>query len=111
MKDNFNGNNNIKCQCKANFIGNKCDKCFNNKRIYPNCDDLNEGNYKKFYKGSFVKFEKLGRIDNDCPFQFIPSDLDNLGYLQLDGNLHISGKYSIKNIKAKNHVTSFTFPS
>ena len=108
VKDNFNGNNNIKCQCKANFIGNKCDKCFNNKRIYPNCDDLNEGNYKKFYKGSFVKFEKLGRIDNDCPFQFIPSDLDNLGYLQLDGNLHISGKYSIKNIKAKNHVTSFT---
>ena len=60
VKDNFNGNNNIKCQCKANFIGNKCDKCFNNKRIYPNCDDLNEGNYKKFYNLILIyKFKKI----------------------------------------------------
>ena len=108
IKDILNNKNknNIKCQCKNDFIGEKCDKCSNKNKIYPNCENINEINYSKS-KGSLINFSELGRSDNDCSFQFIPSNLNNLGYLQLDGNMHISGKYSIKNIKGKNHITLF----
>jgi len=120
-KDNLYENNNnndyylsnVKCLCYNDFIGEKCDKCRNNKMKFPNCE-RNILNNEKRKRNQFLNIDKINQInryDNDCEFQFIPNSLDKMGYLHLDGNMHISGKYSIKNIQGKNHIMKFTLKS
>jgi hypothetical protein len=72
---------------------------------------LNKDKRKRNQILNIDQSNQINRYDNDCEFQFIPNSLDKMGYLQLDGNMHISGKYSIKNIQGKNHIMKFTLKS
>ena len=105
---NFNKENNIKCLCDDEFMGERCNKCKDNKMKFPNCQKISNVRRQKRTSININNNNLISRSDNDCEFQFIPNSLDKMGYLNLDGNIHISGKYSIKNIQGKNHITSFT---
>ena len=109
--DSYNNNyDNIKCLCSDEFTGDKCNQCKKKNLKYPNCKDLSSLIRRKNII-NINKENQINRIDNNCEFQFIPKTFDKMGYLQLDGNMHISGKYSIKNLQGKNHITSFTLKS
>lgn len=94
------------CLCSAGFTGEDCGKCSNATLIFPDCivDIPRSGEVI----GESLFNNKISRSENDCEFQFVPFDLDTLAYLHLDGNMHISGKYSLKAINGKNFITTFT---
>ena len=110
-KNDFNSNNNnddnIQCFCKKNFVGKFCDVCDDPKKKYPNCVDLDLSDYyneRKQFKHSKI----IHSPENKCDFKFIPSNLNTYAYLNLDGNFHLSEKFSILNIDQKNHVMYFS---
>ena len=43
-----------------------------------------------------------------CDHSIIPANLDSLGYIHLDGHMHINGVYSIKHILDTHYSTKFT---
>ena len=94
------------CQCNTHFKGSDCSVCDSNDKVFPNCDDMLSASTnvdvdvdnKRLFTNDININEgnTISRSDNNCEHQFIPNDINNLGYLHLDGNMHVSGKYSLK---------------
>lgn len=83
-------------------------------------DDYNKIN--KLSKKDFEQLEKEdaeeinieaenAEIEAKCNFPFVPFNLDSLGYLHLDGKLHLARKYSFKHFAGSHYSTSFTIKS
>ena len=97
---------NIECLCDKNFVGKFCDVCADVNKKYPNCFDLNVDDY--YYERKIYKHSKIIHSpENKCDYNFIPSNLNTFGYLNLDGNFHINEKFSVLNLEQKNHVMYF----
>jgi len=106
-----------KCECDIGFSSRDCSTCLDSNMIYPDCHvltkDSKEGKTDIKDIGKFIKLDnqEFTEIDNEiykCEHPFIPHNLDTLGYLHLDGNMHISGKYSLKHINKKHYTMTFT---
>ncbi len=113
------------CECEEDFRGSeKCDQCTNSQLTFPNCsteEKLKEKIKEKSKKHSTEEeYKSLEKEDSgivsaekdsygfDCNFQMIPIDLDSLGFLQLNGHMHVAGLYSLKHIENKHYSTKFT---
>lgn len=59
-------------------------------------DENNDTNKDINLTGQFSNTD--GFYNENCRFSFLPYDLDALGYLHLDGNMHLSSPYSIKQV-------------
>lgn len=125
-----------KCRCDAAFRGdNDCSSCTNPKLTFPDCEllkikpDDDKDFDKKDHQDEMhkIKTEKkeleelkkedekeieetneTEEIEHRCNFPFVPFDLDTLGYLHLEGNLHLARKYSFKHFANSHYKTSFT---
>jgi hypothetical protein len=116
INDNSYSQSSVKlptCRCDPGFTGKDCSKCENSNDVFPDCVKVeqvskNVENFDNFLKTEQEEVNELDIERNRCAHAFVPHNLDSLGYLHLDGNMHISGKYSLKHINNKHYSMIFT---
>jgi len=90
---------------------------YNSKDHIEDFNKINKLNKKDFEDSKKEDAEEIdletenAEIEAKCSFPFIPFNLDSLGYLHLDGKLHLARKYSFKHFVGSHYSTTFTIKS